>query len=98
MTARERPRGFDREGALRQAMNVFWAKGYESTSMTELIDAMGIASPSLYSRVWEQGRSVPRSGIVVRRRAWARYMGVPGPGAWNHRRRTRLSRRDRPDV
>lgn len=49
MTARGRPRGFDREGALRQAMNVFWAKGYESTSMTELIDAMGIASPSLYA-------------------------------------------------
>ncbi len=49
MTTRGRPRGFDRDAALRKAMALFWAKGYENTSMTDLIETMGIASPSLYA-------------------------------------------------
>lgn len=49
MAARGRPRSFDRDEALRQAMETFWALGYEGASMSELTRAMGVGSPSLYA-------------------------------------------------
>ncbi|GIJ38711.1 TetR/AcrR family transcriptional regulator [Micromonospora andamanensis] len=49
MATRGRPRTFDRQVALRRAMEVFWRRGYQGASMTELTAAMGIASPSLYA-------------------------------------------------
>ena len=43
-----RPREFDEEEVIDKAVEVFWAKGYEATSMQDLIDAMGIQRGSLY--------------------------------------------------
>lgn len=44
-----RPRTFDERTALEAAMNTFWAKGYDGTSMKDLTSSMGISGPSLYS-------------------------------------------------
>ncbi len=39
---------FDIEVALTKAMEVFWAHGYEATSLSELLKHMGIGKKSLY--------------------------------------------------
>ncbi|MBK3663963.1 TetR/AcrR family transcriptional regulator [Bradyrhizobium diazoefficiens] len=44
-----RPREFDAELALDQAMEVFWRHGYEGATIAELTEAMGINPPSLYA-------------------------------------------------
>lgn len=43
-----RPKAFDPDNALEKAMHVFWHKGYEATSMEDLLTAMNLNRGSLY--------------------------------------------------
>jgi TetR/AcrR family transcriptional repressor of nem operon len=43
-----RPKEFDRNIALKKAMHVFWAKGFEGASISDLTEMMGISRSSLY--------------------------------------------------
>jgi len=43
-----RPREFDEEEVLDRALDAFWSRGYEATSVCDLMDATGLAKGSLY--------------------------------------------------
>src|SRR3954467_11842308 len=66
---RGRPRGFDVEQALEDALKVFWRKGYEGTSLDDLTDAMKINRPSLYAAFGNKEK--------LFRRALERYSNGP---------------------
>jgi len=43
-----RTKDFDEDEVLKKAMDLFWNKGYNGTSMQDLVDGLGISRSSLY--------------------------------------------------
>jgi TetR/AcrR family transcriptional repressor of nem operon len=64
-----RPKAFNEEEVIDKAVAVFWAKGYEATSMQDLVSAMGIQRGSLYAAFGSKQqlflKSLQRYGEVV---------------------------------
>lgn len=46
---RGRPRSFDRDAAVRAALDVFWDKGFDGAQLGDIMGAMGINPPSFYA-------------------------------------------------
>ncbi|MEU9389504.1 TetR/AcrR family transcriptional regulator [Streptomyces sp. NPDC048324] len=44
-----RTKEFDPEAALQAALELFWQRGYEATSMSDLVDHLGIGRASIYA-------------------------------------------------
>jgi TetR/AcrR family transcriptional repressor of nem operon len=51
-----RPKSFDREKALIQAMRLFWRKGYTATSIEDLVETLGLSRSSLYGTFGDKRR------------------------------------------
>ena len=69
-----RPRGFNQDKALNRAMDVFWQKGFEGASLSDLTTAMGIQPASLYKAFGNKR--------ALFEKALARYLA--GPVAFVH--------------
>lgn len=44
-----RTKEFDPDAALRAALDLFWERGYEATSMADLVEHLGVARASIYA-------------------------------------------------
>ncbi|HXG80781.1 MAG TPA: TetR/AcrR family transcriptional regulator [Sphingomicrobium sp.] len=71
---RGRPREFCVDHALTQALRVFWQKGYDGTSLTDLTEAMGITRPSLYAAFGNK-ESLFRKALDLYEREKLAYIG-----------------------
>ena len=66
-----RPREFDEAEVLDTAVDCFWTRGYEATSVRDLAAEMGITGPSLYNAFGDK-RSLFRAALERYVQLWTR--------------------------
>jgi TetR/AcrR family transcriptional regulator, transcriptional repressor for nem operon len=66
-----RPREFDEAVVLDAAVDCFWTRGYEATSVRDLAAEMGITGPSLYNAFGDK-RSLFRAALERYVQLWTR--------------------------
>ena len=79
-----RPREFDEDRALGAIMEVFWANGFEGTSMQDLVGATGLKKGSLYAAFGDKRQMYLRA-LALYDRSWVEnavqsLTGVGNPG------------------
>jgi AcrR family transcriptional regulator len=68
-----RPRSFDRKAALRKAMEVFWALGYEGATLEKLQEAMGAITPPSFYAAFGSKEQLFREAVEL----YSTTLGVP---------------------
>ena len=76
-----RKKEFDVDVVLDKAMNAFWSRGYEATSLNDLLDCMQIQRASLYNAFGDKHslflETLRRYDVVCRRAEIARRVRLP---------------------
>lgn len=75
-----RPREFDEAEVLDQAVEVFWSRGYEGTSISDLEAATGLGRQSLYNAFGGKKELFARAVERYRTRADAHRRAIPEAG------------------
>ncbi len=77
-----RTKEFDPEAALRAALELFWRRGYEATSMSDLVEHLGVGRASIYATFGNKHdlymkalESYDRAGLTP----MVRELSQPGP-------------------
>ena len=78
-----RKKEFDVDAVLHKAMTAFWTRGYEATSLNDLLDCMQIQRASLYNAFGDKRtlflETLRRYDVIYRRAEVAKRVNMPSP-------------------